>query len=251
MIVPDPAGEAAAPSVDPELRARVVRALGLKRLAATAGLMLAGVLVGGGFLLDAWARREATAPPPPPAPLTLETLPGLNPSLPFPVSRGRAWTYELTGGGREERRVGMMGGGPTADVAVSGSSDAGSRSYRLDREGTWLLEERRGGIRWTFEQPVCWIPHPLYAEDRWKVSGTAANGRGGTETWRIDAAVGKTERVEVPAGTFACYRIDYKGMKGARPVEETWWVAKGTGLVKRRSTTDGRVEEARLLKVAD
>ncbi len=255
MIVPPlQAVEPAERELDPALKRRLVRALAVKRLAIlAAGLLLVSSL-GLAVFVEAQAARREAAPPAvsATASVTLESLPALNPSRALPFSRGRVWTYLLGDGSREERRVSLLSSGPEgrpeADLAVTGSRQAGLQTYRVTADATWLVSEQRADGRWTLKTPLKVVPHPLYAEDRWRMDGSAVNGRGATEVWSLECRVVKTENVEVPAGRFPCYRIDVKGLKGAVPVEETWWLAKGTGLVKRRTLTGGTVEEARLEK---
>jgi hypothetical protein len=54
--------------------------------------------------------------------------------------------------------------------------------------------------------------------------------------------------VETPAGKFPCFRVELKGVRAGRPVEEIHWYAKGVGLVKRQTQLEGSVEEAVLKK---
>jgi hypothetical protein len=252
MTVPGPEEERR--ELDPEIRRRLVRALALRRIALVAALMLVVLSVGTAALLDARAaKRDAPAGKDEPPPrLGVDTLDGILHRLAMPLSRGRRWTYALSGGGEEERRVGLVsnapGEGVEAVLAVTGSSDQGLRTYRILPDGVWLVSEQRTDGRWSFAPPLKAVPHPLYAEDRWTMHGTATGPRGAKEVWRLDCGVSAVENVETPAGRFPCYRVEVKGMKGASPVEETLWLAKGTGLVRRRSIVDGRTEEARLLK---
>jgi hypothetical protein len=245
MILAVPGGEAGAPILEGAVR----RSKPLKRLALAAFTASTVVLIGLAALVDSVRHRPSPATEPVVEAIpTLSNLPSLLPSLAWPLNRGAKWLYRLDGGGREERRVVLAssgpGGSPEFEVATTGSLQAGRRTLRIAAGGVVLAGEQREGARWTFDEPLRLLPHPIYADDAWRLEGKAQSERGEREVWALDARVVKAENVDVPAGRFPCFRVDYKGMKGARPFEEILWIAKGTGIVKRRTTWAGKVEEA-------
>jgi len=259
LVVPEgpessPAPESWEPKpLPPELRARLVKALSLRRLAVLS-LLLFSALVGAGIALVKKNERRGRPEPPTPAPrLTLDRLAEAGRLMALPLARGYSWEYALAGGGTEERRVALLSRGledePLADLAITGSLEAGKQTLRVTPEGVHLVAEARGDGRYSYSPPLCVVPHPLYLGESWKYSGARTREGGAAEDWSLEYRVAaQAEAVDTGVGRHTCFRVEVKGTRGPRKVEETLWYAKGVGLVKRLSRVDDRSEEALLMR---
>ncbi len=248
-----PAGAERKP-LSPELRAKVVNALALRRLALLATILTA-VLAGATVAVVVKSERRFKPEPPPETRLTLDKLAELNRLLALPLARGARWEYALAGGGTEERRVALLSRGlddePLADVGITGSLDAGRQTLRATREGISLVSEVRGDATYSYSPPLRVVPHPLYLGDAWKYQGSRVRDGGAAEEWALEYRVAdRPEAVDSGVGRQTCFRVEVKGSRGPRKVEETLWYAKGVGLVKRLTRVDGRTEEALLMKMS-
>jgi hypothetical protein len=250
----DPAAEAAGAVtvLKPELQAKVRKAQSLRRLAAVAALLLAAAL-GGLFLLiqRREARLEAIAKPPEEPPLTLETLPAVVPTSGLPLGKGFLWEYALGGGGTEIREVlrAVPGpdGAPEFEVQVRGSSQAGVQTLRAGRDGVRVAADATAGARVEFDAAPLAMPHPLFADSAWSQTADGRADDGARAAWSVEFKAEGVEAVTTPAGTFShAVRIRAKGTRAGRAVDETLWVQRGTGVVKRSSFVEGRTEEALL-----
>ncbi|HEX7897326.1 MAG TPA: hypothetical protein VF950_06175 [Planctomycetota bacterium] len=247
----DPAGEkAAAKELPPELRRKVVRILSLRRLAILAFLLSVAAAGGAAILVQRReARRAAVPKAPEPPKVTLKTLPTLLNALALPLGRGFSWEYALNGGGTERREILKAWDGPDGvpefELGIRGSSQAGSLTLRATKDGALLLASGRA----TFDPPIPFVPHPLYTDGAWSQEAAGRLDNGATEAWKIAYQGVRVEKVQCPAGTFElCVRVEVRGERGGRKVEETHWYARGVGLVKRETLVDGRLETAELRK---
>lgn len=249
VIIPAVEGLAPAPAareLPPEVRRTLARVFSLPRLAAAAGVLVV-VFLGGLYLLIRKSEARA-APEPEPRidpPLTLEAVEAMRPTMALPLGRGMSWEYALSGGGTEVRRVAHLSRGPEGepqfDIAVTGSRDPVPQTLRVTRDGVYLLSELRGGLRHTFDPPLRLAP--AFTDDRWTYEGDCHREGGGIEQCRIQFTVAP-EVVDCGLGRKLCYRVEMKGDRGYRKVDEVFWFAKGVGVVKRRTTDGDRVEEA-------
>ncbi len=259
MIVPEAPGRVlniegpGARPLPPDVRARLVKALSLKRLAALS-LLLAAALAG---LTAAIVRkgegREGPRPGPAPAErLTLDRLAAINRLLAIPLGRGFAWEYALASGGTEVRRVIYLSRGlddePLAEVTIVGPSGPWRQTLRASADGVYLVSEFRGDARWAYSTPIRLVPHPMYLEDAWGFRGSRIREGGASEDCVLEFRVApRAEAVNSGVGRQTCFRVEVSGSLGAAKVEETLWYAKGVGLVKRRGLAGGRVDEALLM----
>jgi hypothetical protein len=246
------APDAGVPELKPELQRKVRGALSIRRLAILAAL-LAAAAVGGAVVLvqRREARLEAVAKPPEEPPLTLETLPGLLPTSGFPLGKGFLWEYALGGGGTEVREVlrAVPGpeGEPEFEMQVRGSSQSGLQTLRVGKDGVRVAADAGGGGRVEFDAPPLAMPHPLFADSEWSQEASGRSDDGARSAWSVRFKVEGVEKVTTPAGTFGhAVKVSVKGRRGDRSVDETLWVQRGTGVVKRTSFVDGRTEEALL-----
>ena len=93
------------------------------------------------------------------------------------------------------------------------------------------------------------MPHPLYTDGAWAQEAAGRLENGATEAWKVAFQGVRVEKIQCPAGTFElCVRVEIRGERGGRKVEETHWYARGVGLVKRETLVDGRLETAELRK---
>lgn len=233
-----------------ELRDRLVDTLGLKRLALASVLLLVSIIACAVLLA-----RRAEAPPPapeekPPRVPTLETMAEENLMLVLPLGTGFSWEYLLKGGATEQRRVVLASRGledvPEFDLGITGSLEEGKRTLRVMRDGLYWVGESSPEGRFKFQPPLRLVPTPLYTDDAWSCRSERTRDGGGTEIWKIDYAVRGMESIEAAGEKRSCFRVDGKGTRGTRSVQETLWYCRGVGLVRRRTEVDGRVEEATL-----
>lgn len=254
VIIPElPGGAPVAEPLPPEVKEKLVRVFELRKLAALAAALLA-VFLAGAYLLVRKSEARAVAPPaekPPPA-VTLEAVEAMRSSLALPLGRGVSWEYALAGGGTEVRRVAHVSRGPDGepqfDVAVTGCREPVPQTLRVTHDGVYVVSELRGGIRHTYDPPLRLVPIPFFTDDRWSYDGDCRREGGGVEQCRLSFSV-REEPVDSALGKKLCYRVEVKGDRGYRPVDEVLWYAKGVGLVKRRTAADGKVEEATLTKM--
>jgi hypothetical protein len=249
VIIPFAPGDAAPPRpgegkpLKPELRAKVVRALSLRKLVLMA-FLLAVAAAGGGYILVKKREAGPAAPPAPPEErITLGKVALENPKRALPLGAGFSWEYDLSGGGTEVRQVVQAGLSPSQepeyDLVVRGSSQTVRQTLRVLRDGLYVASEIRSDGKREYKSPVLFLPHPMFSDAAWTQDG---------EQWKVDCVPTLVELVECPAGKWSCFRVELKGTKGGRPVEEVHWYAKGVGLVKRRTKADGGAEEAVLRK---
>ena len=233
----------------PRVRPRLGRLIPLGRLLLVSTLL--AVALAGGFviLLRKGDARSQGPEVKAPEKVTLDTLPMLNNALAFPVGRGYSWDYELSGGRRETRRVIELGlgtetGEPEGDIVQPDLR----QSFRVTNDGVFLVSEIRPDGKYAFTTPVPWAPHPFYSDSAWEYEGEAVRAGAPPEKWKLSYAVQGLEAVDWGSGEKACFRVFVKGQKGARKIEEVLWLSIGTGLVKRVTQVDGRVEEAKLTR---
>ncbi len=254
VIIPYAPGDAppvrpASPkALPPELRKKVVRALSIRKLALVA-FLLAGAAAGGLVILIQKREAGPAAPPPPPEErITMQKVVDLNRTLVQPLGAGFSWDYDLSGGGREVRQVVQAGLSPSQDpeydLVVRGSSLSTRQALRVLADGVYLASEIRSDGRRDYGPPILLIPHPMYSDIPWTQEGEGRRPGAAGEKWKVDCVTTLLEQVETPAGKFPCFRVEMKGIRGGLPVEEVCWYAKGVGLVKRRTKTEGGVEEA-------
>jgi hypothetical protein len=250
----DPAGEKAAPKeLPPELRRKIVRVLSLRRLALLAFLLCVAAAGGAAILLQRRQARLAGEPKPPEPRVTLKTLPTMLNALALPLGRGFSWEYALNGGGTEVREILRAWDGPDGvpefELGIRGSSQAGALTLRATKAGALLLGAGGALGRTVFDPPLPFVPHPLYTDGAWTQDATGRLDNGAPETWKLAYQGVRVEKIQCPAGTFElCVRVEVKGERGGRKVDETLWFMRGVGLVKRESLVEGRLETAELRK---
>jgi hypothetical protein len=260
LVVPEAPGQPPVapwgepPPLSPELRAKVVKVLSLRRLGMVA-LVMTLILIGAALALIR-KRESGSAPAPPPEPeprMTLARLAETNRLLALPLGKGFTWEYTLSGGGTEVRRVALLSRGledePVADVGITGPVEAVRQTLRAASDGVYLVSETRGEARYSFSPPLRLVPHPLYLEDSWKYRGARVREGGAAEEWALDFQVAaRPETVDSGMGRQTCFRVEVKGSRGSRRADDVLWYAKGVGLVKRRILVEARAEEALLMR---
>ncbi len=252
IIIPEPEGPAEPKKLDPRLRRKLAGSLSLTRLIVAAALLVLA-LGAGLFLLITGRRPRMEKPEPPRIPkLTLKDMKAVNRRVVFPLGRGYAWDYALSGGGTEQRRVASetsgAEGAPEYGMAITGGTHEGHLMLRVLGDGVYLVCVVTREGRAPFKPPMKLVPYPMYLEDRWSYEGGWDRPGGGFEPWKLDFEVRGVERIACDAGSFVCFRLEVNGERGAQGFSETLWYAIGVGLVKRRTEADGKVEEAILTK---
>lgn len=250
VIVPPEGGapSGAAKTLDPRLQQKLSRVFSLKKLALVSAL-LAVALAGGSYILWQKGRSRLDPPVKPPGKVTLESLARMNPGMAFPMGRGFVWEYELSGGVTETRRVPEMAAGLETDEPEGDLILAGARqTFRVTHDGVYLLAETRPGGKYSLSKPMLWAPYPMYSDSRWEYEGEAQRHGAPREKWSLSFQVQGLDSLDWGSGKKACFRLHVEGDKGGVKVDEVLWYANGTGLVKRASRVDGRMEEARLIR---
>lgn len=237
-------GLTTAPELDPERRARLVRALSIPRLSVMAGVSAAVLVPLCWFAFEAYGKAKQRVRRPdvtvPQGPVRLEELREMNYGLPVPLMRGRNWTYQC-GSDTETHTVVTVAGGdgctaPEFTVRIRRRSGSTTRTYRLERDGIfWVRREVDGSVQ-HLDPPLRLVPLPLLTDSVWSAGET----RVGSEIWSLRFEAEGAETVTVPAGTFRCTRVKVSGARGNVPWEERVWYAKGVGVVKRESPDNPR-----------
>lgn len=238
----DPAGQKEARELPPEIRRKIERVFSLRKLALIAFLLCAAAAGGAAILFQRREARLAAAleSKPPEPKVTLQTLPTMLNALAQPLGRGFSWEYALEGGGTEVREILRAWDGPEGapefELGVRGSSQAGAMTLRATKDGALLLAAGKA----EFAAPLTYVPHPLYTDGAWMQEAPG---------WKVAYQGTRVEKVQCPAGTFdLCVRVEVRGERAGRKVEETLWFARGVGLVKRETVVDGKLETALLRK---
>lgn len=150
----------------------------------------------------------------------------------MPLRAGAEWTYAVKG--EKPGVLKMRVSGPMKNGCWPLAVGDGQMQARLNENGVQLLAETRVGVA---ARPAM----VTVADLRWNGAETwQAQSASGCMVFTIEGRRGATETVEVPAGRFECVKITNKGM-----VTDTWWLARGVGVVKRlKEQPDGRVEWA-------
>lgn len=252
---PPPARWGEPAPLSPELRAKVVGALALRRLGVIAFVLTLALLAAALALVR---KREssspAASPTPPPVPrMTLSRLAEINRFSALPLGKGFSWEYALPGGGTEVWRVALLSRGmedePLADVGIAGPAEGVRQTWRVAPDGVYLVSETRGGAGYSFEPPLRLVAHPLYLEEAWTYTGARRREGGAAEEWTLEfRAAAKPETVDSGVGRQTCIRVDVKGRRGPATADESLWYARGVGLVKRRARDGDRTEEAILMR---
>lgn len=168
----------------------------------------------------------------------------------YPLRSGLRWEYDVANVGTVVREVGNSASlfpGRTAwsvRSSLSGtlfgvlwqSSDSGLQLHRLD----YPLDN----ASLILGQPLTYLPPSFDVGQTYQASvpaGIALGGQAGelSGSFGVSVAVEATERVTVPAGAYDTIRVRIQDTEGT---VETWWLARGIGIVKMDSNVDGRWE---------
>ncbi|MCC7377159.1 MAG: immunoglobulin domain-containing protein [Verrucomicrobiales bacterium] len=168
----------------------------------------------------------------------------------YPLRTGLRWEYDVRNVGTVVREVGTsttLFPGRTAwsvRSSLSGtlfgvqwlSSDAGLQLHRAD----YPLDD----ASLILGQPVTYLPATIEVGQNYQASvraGVALGGQGGSLTgdFGVSVTVEATERVTVAAGAYDTLRVRVQDTEGT---SETWWLARGIGVVMMDSNVDGHWE---------
>jgi len=140
----------------------------------------------------------------------------------LPVKPGISWTYKTDTGRDYVKRV--LGTEKVGEVscAILQLGDTEKHWLSVGTEGVRLHRSR--GI--SFEQPLLLFKFPLTRGDTWKARTQAGSG-----TIDYSFSTAGEEEVEVPAGRFKTWRVDWK-TEGAVTSGGQTWLARGVGVVK-------------------
>lgn len=254
VIIPSVPGAATGPAeagkpLNPRLQEKLTRVFSLRKLALVS--LLLAVALAGGFtiLIKKSDLRAPAASKKPPEKMTLEGLAKANHALAFPLGAGYSWEYELSGGVTETRRVLTVAPGMETEEPEAEFVQPGLRqTFRVTSDGVYLLSEIGAGGKRTLSKPMLWVPVPMYTDSSWEYEGEALPHGAPPEKWKLAFKVQRLEALDWGAGRKSCFLLHVQGEKAGAKIEEFLWYSNGTGLVKRMSKLDGRVEEAKLTR---
>ena len=144
----------------------------------------------------------------------------------FPLETGTSWTYKTDAGKDYVKRVvgrETVGG---VDCAIVQYGDV--EKHWLSSSADGVRVHRSRGVH--FDKPLLLFKFPLAAGDAWKGQSSVD----GAEVLYSFTAVGE-EEVEVPAGKFKAFRVDWSMGSAAGKT----WLARGVGPVKESFATGG------------
>ena len=149
----------------------------------------------------------------------------------FPLKEGTVWTYETVSGRGFVKRV--LGTDRVGEAACTLVQLGETEKHWLTAQKDGVRVHRSKGM--TYDTPLLLFKFPLKAGDRW--DGEAGSSEG---AYRYDFSNGGEEDVEVPAGKFRAYRIDWTMTRGETRVRGKTWLARGVGSVKESYTVGDR-----------
>ncbi len=137
----------------------------------------------------------------------------------FPLEPGTTWTYRTHAGKDYVKKVVGREAVDGADCVIVQHGD--TEKHWLSSAADGVRVHRSRGVR--FDAPLLLFKFPLAAGDAWKGS---ASVYGGDTVYSFKAA--GEEEVEVPAGKFKSFRVDWTMGTTAGST----WLARGVGPVK-------------------
>lgn len=141
----------------------------------------------------------------------------------FPLAKGMRWTYETHAGKPFVKRVLGFQDVRGTRCAIVQFGDTQQHWVSAGKDGVRVHRSR--GV--TFERPLLLFRFPLTKGDRW--TGKAESDRGEI-AYRFEGA--GEEKVEVPAGTFTAFRVDWTMTQGSATTKGRTWLARGMGAIK-------------------
>ncbi len=142
----------------------------------------------------------------------------------FPLETGTTWTYRTDAGKDYVKKVVGRESVGGVDCAIVQHGDLEKHWMSASAEGVRVHRSR--GVH--FEKPLLLFKFPLAAGETW----TGRSSVDGAEVLYSFKAAGE-EEVEVPAGTFKAFRIDWS----MGPAAGKTWLARGVGPVKESYAT--------------
>jgi hypothetical protein len=142
----------------------------------------------------------------------------------FPLDPGTAWSYETSTGKTHVQRVmGLEKVGPTVCV-VKQHGETEQFWLAAGKEGVFV--HRAKGV--TFEKPLQLFKFPLTKGESWQGEARSSSG---SVLYRF-RSVGE-EEIEVPAGKYKAFRVDWTIEQGAAGTVGSTWLARSVGMVKQ------------------
>ncbi len=152
----------------------------------------------------------------------------------LPLEPGKVLTYRVAG---TDVRV-EVGGTFQLDVHLPGEDRDRSIEVRqlvgLSEDAAYVAATDAGALL-VMVRPFGdgGDPTPLPVADlRWVDESWEFWTADGCEVWKVECRRAGIERVEVPAGAWDCLRLEIGD-------EQTFWLARGVGIVRWRDRTDG------------
>ncbi len=154
----------------------------------------------------------------------------------FPLGEGMAWTYRTHTGREFVKRV--LGHEEVGGVrcAILQVGDVEKHWVSVCPEGVRL--HRSKGV--ALGTPVVLFKFPLRKGDRWTGEAKAETG-----AIRYSFSNEGEEEIEVPAGRFTAWRIDWAMEQGTSATSGRSWLARGVGPVKEAYASGGSLSLAR------
>lgn len=148
----------------------------------------------------------------------------------FPLREGMAWTYRTHAGRDYVKRVLGYEQVGEARCAILQMGDIEKHWVSQGTEGVRLHRSRGLSI----DQPILLFKFPLKKGDRWTAEARTAAG-----AVRYAFSTEGEEEVEVPAGRFTAWRIDWTMDQGGAASSGRCWLARGVGPVKEAYRSGG------------
>jgi len=159
----------------------------------------------------------------------------------FPLKPGLSWTFKTHTGRDYVKRV--LGTENVEGVPCAILQLGETEKHWLSSGADGVRLHRSKGV--SFEQPLLLFKYPLTRGDSWKARTKAASG-----IIEYSFATVGEEEVEVPAGRFKAWRIDWR-TDGALVSSGQTWLARGYGAVKESYSGGSSLELVRLGGIPD
>jgi hypothetical protein len=159
----------------------------------------------------------------------------------YPLREGASWTYRTHTGREFVRRVLGTEAVEGTDCRIIQSGELEKHWMALGREGVTL--HRSKGLN--FEKPLLLFKLPPKEGERWEGAAQSSSG-----AVRYTFTTAAEETVEVPAGRFKAWRIEWTMGEGEAAVSGKTWLARGVGPVKELYASGGRESGLELTRAA-
>lgn len=148
----------------------------------------------------------------------------------YPLDEGTVWTYQTHAGKAYVQKV--LGTEKVGNVPCVVRQHGDTEHFWLSRSAEGVSVHRAKGV--AFEAPLLLFKFPLRKGDAWRGAARSAS-----DALRYSFENAGEEEVEVPAGKFKAFRVDWTLEEGALVTKGATWLACGVGMVKERYQVKG------------